>query len=58
MQRAPNLSLCPFNQVMEMDMARIARLLRQFGPLMLIELLLPGGTLIAGAIYFLRRNAD
>jgi hypothetical protein len=40
-----------------MDTSRIGSLIRQFGPLMLIELLLPGGTLIAGAIYFLRRHA-
>jgi hypothetical protein len=31
--------------------------LRDMGPLMLIALLVPGGTLIAAAIYFLRRKA-
>lgn len=31
---------------------------RDLGPLLLIALLVPGGSLIAGAIYFFRRNSS
>lgn len=34
----------------------IGKVVRDFGPLMLIALVVPGGTLIAGLIHFLRRN--
>jgi len=36
----------------------IRNMARQYGPLMLGVLLVPGGSLIAAAIYFLRRNVE
>jgi hypothetical protein len=40
-----------------MAIRKIGNVLRDLGPLMLIALLVPGGTLIVGAIYLLRRNS-
>jgi hypothetical protein len=39
-----------------MQGSRIGKVVRDLGPLMLIALLIPGGTLIAGLVYFLRRK--
>ena len=36
---------------------KIGKVLRDMGPLMLIALLVPGGTLIVAAVYFLRRKS-
>ena len=40
-----------------MTTRRIGKVLRDMGPLMLIAILVPGGTLIVGAIYLLRHAA-
>jgi hypothetical protein len=37
---------------------RIGKVLRDMGPLMLIALVVPGGTLIAGLIYLLAKLKD
>lgn len=37
-------------------MARLAALLREFGPYLAIELILPGGSLIALLLWFCRRH--
>lgn len=37
-------------------MARLVALLRQFGPYLAIELILPGGSLIALLLWFCRRH--
>jgi hypothetical protein len=39
-----------------MTKTKIGKVLRDMGPLMLVALLVPGGTLIAAAMYFLRRK--
>jgi hypothetical protein len=39
-----------------MNRTKIGKVLRDMGPLMLVALLVPGGTLIAAAMYFLRRK--
>ena len=36
--------------------ARISKTVRDLGPMMLIALLVPGGTLIVALVYFLRRS--
>jgi len=38
-----------------MSARKIGKVLRDMGPLMLIALIVPGGSLIAGLIYLLRR---
>lgn len=38
-------------------MARLAALLREFGPYLAIELILPGGSLIALLLWLCRRHA-
>jgi hypothetical protein len=38
-----------------MSTASIRKFAGQFGPLMLVELILPGGTLIAAILYLLQR---
>jgi len=40
-----------------MTTRKIGKVLRDMGPLMLIAILIPGGTLIVGAIYLLRNSA-
>lgn len=39
-----------------MSARKIGKVLRDMGPLVLIALLVPGGTLIAAVIYWLRRK--
>lgn len=36
----------------------IGKVVHDWGPLMLIALLVPGGSLIAAVIYWLRRNGE
>jgi hypothetical protein len=40
-----------------MSASKIGKVLRDMGPLMLVALLVPGGTLIAAFIYWLRRKS-
>jgi hypothetical protein len=39
-----------------MEKKTLGKVLRDMGPLMLIALLVPGGTLIAAVIYFFQRR--
>ena len=38
-----------------MSSSKIGKVLRDMGPLMLIALLVPGGSFIVGAVYLIRR---
>ena len=39
-----------------MNKNKIGKIVRDLGPLMLVALLVPGGSLIVGLIYFLRNH--